>query len=336
MDLNYLFVIIVPIFRNFYEGLAEICFNVFTILVWFLFGIRKYVVTDKFYVDGFLEMFQEKSSTIVDNTTGPSIIIDRKAIISVSYSLDRKADSRKYVSIWTTSNNYKFLKHKIESSIHTHSLVNDREDSSMYSFYMIFYNSCEFMYNKRLIFNERHTPRNNQGDCVDRILSTYRSKNHATAFIHGTTCTGKTSVAYLVSQSFKNSLVYVGNSSNPYSKFDEIYTAVYRESINTDPIIIILDEIDICIRELHKNSISSKHEDNNNITTASSSTLNKPSWNRWLDNISIGLYPKLIVIMTSNTLYNEICSLDPSYLRNGRVDVICEMENNILEKHKCE
>ena len=46
-----------------------------------------------------------------------------------------------------------------------------------------------------------------------------------------------------------------------------------------------------------------------------------------LDEIQRGLYPHLIIIMTTNKNPEFINNLDPSYLREGRVDIICELDN---------
>ena len=47
----------------------------------------------------------------------------------------------------------------------------------------------------------------------------------------------------------------------------------------------------------------------------------KPTWNSFLDKIDYGLYPNLILIMTSNSKKRDIDSLDTSYLREGRINI---------------
>jgi hypothetical protein len=51
----------------------------------------------------------------------------------------------------------------------------------------------------------------------------------------------------------------------------------------------------------------------------------KPGWNHMLDEIQRGMYPDLILIITSNKGPDYIASLDSSYIREGRVDMTFEM-----------
>jgi hypothetical protein len=44
-----------------------------------------------------------------------------------------------------------------------------------------------------------------------------------------------------------------------------------------------------------------------------------------LDEIQRGMYPNIILLLTSNKTPDFIRSLDPSYIRDGRVDLTFEM-----------
>ena len=59
------------------------------------------------------------------------------------------------------------------------------------------------------------------------------------------------------------------------------------------------------------------------------SVQNKTGWNRMLDEIGRGLYPHLILLMTSNRDPAFIRSLDPSYIREGRVNEIIGVYDKI-------
>ena len=60
-------------------------------------------------------------------------------------------------------------------------------------------------------------------------------------------------------------------------------------------------------------------------------TPDKSGWNRLFDDIGRGLYPYVIVIMTTNRSPDYINSLDPSYLRPGRVDLKFNMDESVLD-----
>jgi hypothetical protein len=49
-----------------------------------------------------------------------------------------------------------------------------------------------------------------------------------------------------------------------------------------------------------------------------------------LDSIQRGMYPNIILILTSNRAPEYIHSLDPSYIRKGRVDLTFEMTESVL------
>ena len=46
------------------------------------------------------------------------------------------------------------------------------------------------------------------------------------------------------------------------------------------------------------------------------------------DQIDRGVYPFLIVVLTTNKTPEFIRSLDPSYIREGRVNLICEVASH--------
>ena len=50
----------------------------------------------------------------------------------------------------------------------------------------------------------------------------------------------------------------------------------------------------------------------------------KTSWNCFMDKIGYGMFPNVIILMTSNKTHREISKADTSYLREGRVNIIRE------------
>jgi hypothetical protein len=49
---------------------------------------------------------------------------------------------------------------------------------------------------------------------------------------------------------------------------------------------------------------------------------NKNGWNQLMDEIHIGIYPYIIILLISNRAPDFVRSLDPSYIREGRVDLV--------------
>lgn len=86
------------------------------------------------------------------------------------------------------------------------------------------------------------------------------------------------------------------------------------------PLVIVFDEVDTALREIHKGIPRDRI---NPISVP-----DKPGWNRMLDEFNLGLYPHTVLILTSNISRKIICDeLDPSYLRDGRVDKIFELKD---------
>lgn len=58
----------------------------------------------------------------------------------------------------------------------------------------------------------------------------------------------------------------------------------------------------------------------------------KRTWNKFMDDFDNGLYPFVVLMFTSNIRAGDIDSLDPSYLRNGRITHRFEMETPITRQ----
>ena len=78
------------------------------------------------------------------------------------------------------------------------------------------------------------------------------------------------------------------------------------------PLILLLEEGDGTFKKIHENTIKS-HEFLN------IPVFDKASHNMFMDRLS--QYDNVFVIITMNSTFNEIDSLDPSYCRYGRVDL---------------
>jgi hypothetical protein len=89
------------------------------------------------------------------------------------------------------------------------------------------------------------------------------------------------------------------------------------------PLIIVFDEVDLVIMKIHEGIRQHK-----NVPTVVS---DKSGWNHMLDSIQRGMYSNIILVMTSNRGPEFIDSLDSSYIRKGRVDIIEEMTESLID-----
>ena len=91
-------------------------------------------------------------------------------------------------------------------------------------------------------------------------------------------------------------------------------------SIEEAPLIIVLEEVDILINNIHESTV----RQNKDVPT---SVHDKTTWSSFLDDMIF--YKRLIVIMTSNTSKESIDALDTSYLREGRIHANYTMPNKL-------
>ena len=170
-----------------------------------------------------------------------------------------------------------------------------------------------------LLFREEIMPKPNQQRCIEQIVETYNKKKKCVCILYGEPGSGKTTVPYLLSRSFnKNNKLTPSIVSNYNPLIDKSFNYVYNTVTSSfeSPLIVIIDETDIIIDEITSKKTQTP--------TAKEKVVvfihDKKTWNTWLDNLDFGIYPNLIVIMTTNKNPSDITS-DSSLLREGRIDL---------------
>jgi hypothetical protein len=159
------------------------------------------------------------------------------------------------------------------------------------------------------------SPRPNQSDIIEKIKNHYDVHNHSVILIHGKPGRGKSIIGLFLANEYKS---HYCNNLKPWQPGDSIADIVGDiEPSKQHPLIIMFDEFDGVIQKIH-NSIPLHAK----IPIA---VPDKTGWNKLLDDIQLGLYPYIIIIMTSNSSMLFFNELDPSYLRPGRVDLIFEL-----------
>jgi hypothetical protein len=158
-------------------------------------------------------------------------------------------------------------------------------------------------------------PRLNQATVIEQMKTHLDKVGHTVAYLYGPPGSGKSMIGLLLADIYGGSYC---NTLRPWQPGDSL-AALYSEVEPTSkhPLIIAFDEIDDPLIKIHSGIEAHK----------SLPTLvhDKPSWNHMLDEIQRGMYPNMIIIMTSNKTPEFIREIDPSYIREGRVDLICEV-----------
>jgi hypothetical protein len=159
-------------------------------------------------------------------------------------------------------------------------------------------------------------PRLNQQKILDTIIEQYKTNNSTVIFLHGNPGCGKSRMGLFIAEYYKGSYC---NNLTPWQPGDTL-SNLYSEVDPTEdkPLIVALEEIDIPLIKIHNSEIEShKH--------LPVLIKDKTGWNHFFDTINRGLFPNLIILMTSNKSPEYVNNLDPSYLRKGRVDLIFEL-----------
>jgi len=171
-------------------------------------------------------------------------------------------------------------------------------------------------YDKRKIYIHTMTSWSSQEQIINRIITEYNTKKHAVALLHGPPGCGKSMTGLLLTVKLKGNYCNVLKPWMPNTTLSSLYSA----SMPTEdaPLIVAMDEFDGPLLKIHTGEIPINEKLPTLIT-------DKTGWNLFFDEIQRGMYPYVIVVLTTNKSPSFFDELDPSYIRKGRVDLIEDM-----------
>ena len=179
---------------------------------------------------------------------------------------------------------------------------------------MIYERSNEYyrlQYSSRKLSMKIKTALPKQRCIIESIIDIYNKKNHAVVLISGLPSSGKSITTFILAQMFNCSYCSMFDPTSPGDSFDKLYSTVVPTK--KKPIVVLMDEIDIIIDNIHHQMIK-RHKD------IAIPIMNKTSWNKFFDDVDNDLYPYVIFVLTSNKDKAYFDALDSSYMRSGRVD----------------
>lgn len=160
-----------------------------------------------------------------------------------------------------------------------------------------------------------YEPYQRQNEVLNSILDNYNNNqnNIGRYLISGKVGSGKSFIAKLLAKKMNTKLTFDIKLDQPGNHINKVYfkeNTISREN----PLIILLDEWDVMIKNIHSSSIKPQHK------WLITQIINKETYTTFLSE-QILLYPYVIYIFTMNSTVKEINDLDPCYLRKGRIDI---------------
>lgn len=168
---------------------------------------------------------------------------------------------------------------------------------------------------KKRILKTKIIPKIDQEVIINQIVEHQTIHKNTIVYIHGEPNVGKSMIGLLLSIHYQSSYC---NTLVPWRPGDTL-ASLYDEADPSEnkPLILVFEEIDTALVKIHVGIESHK-----SLPVLIS---DKSSWNNFMDNVKRGLYPNLIILLTSNKNPEFINNLDTSYIRKGRVDLIFMM-----------
>jgi len=240
-------------------------------------------------------------------------------------TMDKYEDSEK-IHILTTSAFYKEItKEKEVEDVFNMDLTKSQNDSPKSISKIRVYNRNgiykRFYYDHINLNLGSISPIGQQSEIVDKISEIYDKNKRATVFINGVSCAGKSSIGYLLAKKYNGRYCHSFNPTDPGDCITSLISIMNSDNDNDVPIIIVLEEADIMIKDIHVGSVKINKE-------VPTSVYNKTTWSTFLDDMIF--YKNIILILTSNESKDAIDALDSAYLRKGRINASYSM-NTPLE-----
>ena len=281
------------------------------------FGVRLYSLKDKEDCKRIQKRMSDHCSHTADDGKGFGYSVGFWYIASISIESFDSGD--KYV-IWliATAASYDNLikdkdedVKKIDNTSEPNPLIT-KTTLNVYERTGSFYNSH---FKKRELKVKPIIPRPEQESIIKTVREHQDLHEHTVVYLYGPPGKGKSLIGILLANECNGSYCNTLKPWQPGDTIGSLYAEV--EPTKNSPLILVFDEFDTALLRIHAGIDSHK---NLPIHVA-----DKTGWNQMLDEIQLGMYPHLILLITSNKPPSFIEALDPSYIREGRVDCCMEL-----------
>jgi hypothetical protein len=276
-----------------------------------LFGLKLYTVSDKMKVNAFNKNFKGRS-TIVRNENDHLGFIYGKwffGYIKEDAGGERRGSKTTIYLFSTKVKQKELLTQEIKTDNEKKQILNCWVRSDLCYFGL---NYCK----REIPMLRDFNPRPKQEKILKQIKSIYDKNLKAVIVLSGEPGTGKSVIAQLLALQLDTSLCKHWNPTDPGDDLNSIYQKV--NPTKEKPLIVLLDEFDCIISKFSKGFQLNKY--------IATQVKDKTSWNSLLDEIDNGFFPYLILLLTTNRKLEWFDIVDPSLIRKGRTDLKIKVE----------
>jgi len=272
-----------------------------------IFGFQCYKESRLPMIQTILRVLPKNNSTIISNDENSGLMIG-KWFICHEEEIFSDNGSRSILTIICTKDFYAKITNngKVETI--------ESQEITIWNRCGSYYNTC---YTKKLFDMSSMIADDYQQSLLNKIIKIYESKNRATVYLYGESGYSKSTLCRLLAKHYKGHYCKTFNPCDPGNTLEQLHSIVGPEE--SKPLVIVFEEADILLKNIHNKTV----ELHKNLPTQ---VKDKSSYNSLMDDISVGIYPNTILIMTSNVDPTEIDNFDPSYLNGNRIDIRIKSE----------
>jgi hypothetical protein len=172
-------------------------------------------------------------------------------------------------------------------------------------------------FRKRSLERYSITPTAAQQSILESEMAIFEKKKSAVFFISGPSGRGKSMTAVFLAKVLNGMYCEDCTPWEPGDSIQNLYMD-FEDIIRKEkkPLIVCFDEVDVILEKIQRNSIPANE-------TVQTSVRDKCGWNKLFSKVERGLFPNLIIILTSNRSPEQVTQMmgnDGSFIRKGRVD----------------
>jgi len=171
-------------------------------------------------------------------------------------------------------------------------------------------------YRLRTLERYKIIPNETQQIIIDSEIEIFKKKDSAVFFVSGPCGRGKSMTAVFLAKALNATYCEDCTPWEPGDSIQSMFLDFQHDNQKSKrPLVVCFDEVDVVLEKICANKIPNNDSVQTNVR-------DKIGWNRLFSKIERGLFPGLIIVMTSNKTPEQIIAAvgDPSLIRKGRID----------------